>query len=530
MLVFPVAIVLVHSSGYGQDLEKFTSLNSKYRLSDLKSISKTSQQMQDNLSQRRPLENDNVVDETRYLIGGGDRFFITFLDQTALAYYGNVNPQGDLYVPELGLFKLGKIPLAEAKRRILEDLKKRYRNADSIYISLHTPKKATVYLRGPIKNPGRIELPGTMRLLDAVKIACDLDLTLMRELDSRSILCSSPDTAIYYDVYKYMLTGDLSENPYLYPGDHIAIQGTTRRVMVSGAVNGLAKGIMPIKENETVASLLSIFEFDASADTTFVILKRPTAERGETITKIPSSSFTDQKIHDRDVITVPVMKNPPEMMIVTVEGDVERPGIYPSCKHGTTAREILDLAVVLPTASRRRIAVLRTEKELPLPVNPQERSMVATSLPQSFTRSEMNNAISLMMTAKDYTVIPLFKTDDIELENNDKIVVPKSESLVYISGAVEQPGGYPFNEGKPVSYYIKQAGGFNKLADRQNIYSVIKYDEVMQFCNQGDVQDGDIIVVPFSKENKFFTNIFLPTFQIIATSITLLVAIIPLVK
>ncbi len=505
-------------------------MQSKYKIAELKSLSKSTQQSQDALSQIKIPESDNTVDESRYLIGGGDKFFISFLDRTSLVYFGTVNPHGDLYVPSLGLFKLGKIPLCEAKRKIIEELRVKYKNADSIYVSLHSPKNVTVYVRGIVKNPGRFTLPGTMRILDAIKIASDFDITQMKDIDFRNIICSNTDTTIIYDVYKYMVAGDASENPYLYGGDHIGVEALTKRIMLVGAISSLPRGIIPIKEGETVLSLLSLFKLDAAADTSFVILKRQSESGAETIVKVPSTSFAEQKLDDRDVVHIPVKKNHPDMMLVTVSGHVERPGMYPVCKRGTTAKEILDLAGLLPEAAGKRIAVLRSSKEIKQPIIPQERNMFITSLPQSFSRSEMNNAISLMMTAKDYTVIPLSATEDIELEDEDEIVVPKSESLVYISGAVERPGGYPFVEGKKMSYYIRLAGGLNRFADRQNIYRMIKYGDVMQFSNSDEIGDGDVIVVPFAKENKFFNNIVMPFFSMFATTVTLVIAIISVMK
>ncbi|MBN1575586.1 MAG: SLBB domain-containing protein [Chitinispirillaceae bacterium] len=528
-LVSVVEIMLLSFFGYGQNVDNLPNLTSKYKFAAMESLVKNDRVSTDLVTPTPPSGLDNSIDENTYFIGGGDQFFISFINRKSFSYIGTVNQEGDLYIPSLGLFKLGKIPLRQAKQILHEELQKKSRAEDSVYIALHNAKNVTVYISGMLKSTGRYVFPGTMRLLDAIKFGCDQQLSLMANLDGRTVRCSSSDTAIYYDVHKYVVTGDLSQNPYLYPGDQVAVRGLTRRITADGAISEPCQGVVPIKEGETVASVLSILELDASADTTFIILKRADADSGETTITVPCSSFNNQVIEDRDVLIVPIKKNYPDMSTVMVSGEVERPGTYPICKIGTTAEAILERAVLLPSASRNRIAVVRPGKALTLPFNPQEKNLVATTLPQSFTRSEMNNAISLMMTSKDFTVIRLKEKKNIQLEKNDRIIVPKSEEIVYISGAVEQPGGYKFNEGKHVSYYINQAGGFTKLADRQNVYKVIKYGNIIQYSNNAEIEDGDIIVVPFSKENKFFTNIILPFFSMFATTITLIVAIISII-
>ncbi|MBN1309303.1 MAG: SLBB domain-containing protein [Chitinispirillaceae bacterium] len=512
-----------------QNLENYPDFSSKYKFSAMESIFKTDREPIEVSRSIPPSKLDNSIDENTYFVGGGDQFLISFLNRKSLTYLGSVNQEGDLYVPSLGLFKLGKIPLRDAKLKILKEVQKKSKTGDSLYITLHNAKNVTVYISGMVKSTGSYVFPGTMRLLDAVKFGSDKQFTLSSNLDDRTVRCSSGDTAVYYDLRKYMVSGDLSQNPYLYPGDQIAVRGITRRITVDGAISDMSRGMVPIKEGETVASALSVVELDASADTTSIILKRTAADRGETMITVPASSFTDQMIEDRDVLIVPVKKNHAEMFTVTVSGAVERPGMYPICKIGTTAEEILERAVCLPSASRNRIAVVRPAKALTLPYNLQEKNLMATTLPQTFTRSEMNNAISLMMTAKDFTVIRLKEQGAVPLENYDRIIVPKSEEVIYISGAVERPGGYTFIKGKSLSYYIGLAGGFTRLADRQNVYRVIKYDNIIQYSNSAEIEDGDIIVVPFSKENKFFINFVLPFFSMFATTVTLIVAIITII-
>jgi protein involved in polysaccharide export with SLBB domain len=48
---------------------------------------------------------------------------------------------------------------------------------------------------------------------------------------------------------------------------------------------------------------------------------------------------------------------------------------------------------------------------------------------------------------------------DIVLKANDRIVIPYLRFSVFVSGAVEQPGTYPYAPGRTYSYYVTLAGG-----------------------------------------------------------------------
>lgn len=479
----------------------------------------------------RKLSIKNSIDEETYMIGCGDEFFISFLNRPSLSYTGTVNVEGDLFIPSLGLIKLGKISLSEAKKRIKEGfhLKSKETKISDMYVTLSSTKKVTVYITGLVPKPGSYIFEGEARLFDAIKVAID-KYSHINKYDIRNIRCSSKDTLIYYDILKFLKNSDLSQNPYLYPGDIIELKEAKRTVTILGAITGPFKGVIPIKSDETVGSLLSCFDFEDAADTSFIFLKRMDENQQEKVIKLEKNQFNEYSLKDKDVLIVPIKKGYPEMMTVFVWGEVKRPGYYPIIKNKTTAGEILKEAGILNSASKKKIAIIRYLKTIELPQNPQLNNLVTNTITQSFSRSEMNNAISLLLTAKDYTVIPVSEESNTVLENNDYIIVPRLENVVYISGAVKRAGGYEFEEGKNLSYYLSLAGGFNHFADKNNVFKIVKYGNVLQYSNSKEVNDGDIIVVPYAKENKFFNNIFLPSFQIVATSITLLVAILSVFK
>ena len=113
-----------------------------------------------------------------------------------------------------------------------------------------------------------------------------------------------------------------------------------------------------------------------------------------------------------------------------------------------------------------------------------------------------------MNMSNDFAIIPITDDNDIYLEPGDEIYIPRIENFVYVSGAVKRPGGYEYKKGKPLKYYIEQAGGFDKKADKANITVVTRYSDILQITDGKNIQEGNIIVVPISQQNKVFPVLF----------------------
>lgn len=95
-------------------------------------------------------------------------------------------------------------------------------------------------------------------------------------------------------------------------------------------------------------------------------------------------------------------------------------------------------------------------------------------------------------------------TYDIVLRNGDEIFIPKINSTVRISGEVFYPNSVPYIEGKSVSHYINQAGGFTKKSRKKHAYIVYANGRVCK-ASKGKVEPGCEIVIP-TKEKKLFNG------------------------
>ena len=89
---------------------------------------------------------------------------------------------------------------------------------------------------------------------------------------------------------------------------------------------------------------------------------------------------------------------------------------------------------------------------------------------------------------------------DIELMDGDRLVVPRFNHTVRISGDVNAPNTVSYEEGKDYKYFVKQAGGFGNRAKKSHTY-IVYMNGTMAMAKEGKVEPGCEIVVP-SKEPR----------------------------
>lgn len=90
---------------------------------------------------------------------------------------------------------------------------------------------------------------------------------------------------------------------------------------------------------------------------------------------------------------------------------------------------------------------------------------------------------------------------DIILRDGDELVIPEMASTVRIQGEVLYPNTVHYISGKPVGYYVNQAGGYADKARRAKVYVIYMNGKVAtgQFAR---IEPGCEIVVPNKRERQ----------------------------
>ncbi len=480
---------------------------------------------------------DNSIDPDQYFVGGGDLFQISIVGLPSQEYFGTVDQDGNLYIGDLGLIQLGKITLSQAKAIIARQVKGILKKNHEVYVNLRTTKSPVVTVSGILSNPGTHRLEGTSRLLDAIKMANGQSLPDTRDFNFREVTVINRDSSQSYDLLRFIANSDLSQNPYVYPGDNIILESANRRAYIAGEVIDFNDEWVPIKKDENLKNLLDIARLKSSADSDFIFVQT-LDENGETkINRYSMESAADVQIGHQAVITVPARKNQNRNAVATLAGEVVRPGKYPVSENKTTAADLIELAGgVLPTGTVQTAFIIQSKRDLfglenkvlknstnglnTAMTEQHQLDLALAGLQKS--RPEISSSLYDLHKLGDYMIVEIKgKPENFLLRDGDELYFPKPEKFVYVSGSVSKPGSYRYEKGKDYKYYVKKAGGYTSKADKGNQFVVANYQKLIKIKGVDELAAGDVIVVPSAIEYKRYMSVYLPIIQMIPGILTL---------
>ena len=120
---------------------------------------------------------------------------------------------------------------------------------------------------------------------------------------------------------------------------------------------------------------------------------------------------------------------------------------------------------------------------------------------------------------------------DIVLREGDRIIVPEYTGTVKINGEVMYPNTVNFVEGKGLSYYINQAGGYSQSAKKKQTYIIYMNGNVAQPDRKHKPQPGCEIIVPTKvKGNRMTTTEMLAIGTSTASIATMIATMVNLFK
>ena len=187
---------------------------------------------------------------------------------------------------------------------------------------------------------------------------------------------------------------------------------------------------------------------------------------------------------------------------VQVEGEVTFEGIFSMEKKNQRLSDVIQSAGgFVPGADVRGARLLRKMTD-------DEKARMETVILMARQSADGNDSINLdkIAISDTYTVgIHLDEalarpgsTQDIELLDGDRLIVPRFNHTVRISGDVNAPNTVAYDDGKNYKYYIKQAGGFGERAKKSHSY-IVYQNGTIALAKEGKIEPGCEIVVPTKK-------------------------------
>ena len=295
-------------------------------------------------------------------------------------------------------------------------------------------------------------------------------------------------------------------------------------------------GEYPLVKQMTVQDLISLSgglkesAYSQTAEIARIDLSNPdSAVNTIEIARLDASSSLE--LTALDYVEFRTIPNFQERQSITLEGEFVFPGVYDFEKGesltsviaragGFTSEAFVDGSVFTRESLKKReqqeVARLNKllKEQLELERLKQSNADVDE---QTVDLSAQEEALASLarLNVVGRLVIPLAAimvgaNEDIVLQKDDRLIVPKMSQEVTIIGEVQRPTSYLFDQGLTPKDYIIKSGGLKPSADDDGIYVVKASGEVLapqqrlfrfKAVNSG-IQPGDTIVVPVDTEDK----------------------------
>ena len=456
---------------------------------------------------------DQRINENEYIVGPGDQFNFNMVSTSKVVNLQlQIYPTGILQIPAIGSINLDGLILKKAIQKIEYICLEKYPNA-KINVNLEKVRKIKVNVIGAIDlKLSQLTLTSTQRVSDVYeivksKIEEKKHIQLQQEFEGKilepKILSTRNITLIRnnknknIDLDQYFILGNIDFNPYLMQNDIIKFTYQDRFVGIYGGITN--KGEIEYLDGDNLYNIIELSGgFVSNADKNYIELTRFDGEqKALKIILNSSDNIEDFKLNEFDHIYIRKIKNYKLHELITIEGEVNFPGVYSisdgvnsignlidKCGGVTNIGDINSIIINNILIEQTEDSELRRILQIPA----ENRNNAEISYIKA--RNEITKGL-IRSSNKEFTK----SIYDFMISPGDHIVIPKKLDYIEVIGAVKHPGRYPYLKRYNSNDYINLSGGLTKNSTR-NKY-IIKYStgQRLPFSNNLKIESGDIIFI-----------------------------------
>ena len=448
---------------------------------------------------------DAPIDPDQYQVGAGDELVVSVLGQVSENFKTMISPEGYVILPSVLPIDVRSLTLTQAKDKIRQSLRKIFTNAD-IAVSLASLRFFRVHVAGAVEKVGYVRASAADRVSNVLKLAGG------SKGSQRNILLRRRNgTEERVDLTRRYNMGDIASDPYVLEGDVVFVPDIYADYSVFGSVG--APGNYELIPGERLLDVLPLCRgLKIDVDSASVELARFAKDTGRTVvittydlnTISRSDTLNNFRIlpDDRLFFRNKYLFHPDD--IVTIDGEVLRPGTYPIEDQST---KVSDLVVAAggftPDVELGRIIVYRNRKYEG--TDSEYERLKKTPL------TEMNEIEKAYFKAKSRQESPAVRTDfiklfggsaldkkyDVLLRDGDHVYVAKEKKTVTLVGGVLRAGIYDLKPGQNYNAYIDAAGGYKDRAKKRDVTIIRDFGERWIDAKDNiEIEDADVIFVP----------------------------------
>ncbi|MDR1566236.1 MAG: SLBB domain-containing protein [Treponema sp.] len=447
-----------------------------------------------------------------YQVTAGDVYTLSFMAGTqAVQYLIPVDTTYRIRVANMGIVDASGKTFPQLKAQVEAVVTKNYPLSGMQFV-LAQPAVFKVYVKGEVQTAAELNAWALTRLSS---LASETNLTRFASLRDVAVRSSGGQTRVY-DLFKALRDGDLTQDPYLRPGDTITFSRIVRLVTVAGAVE--RPGTYQLLEGENIKELIELYGrgFTPIADSTRLEIVRYVNSgniAGDRIYLTPDDIARDFALEDYDSVMVPEITVLSPVMFV--EGAVDA-GVTRTTGEG---RAIGEGSSVAEGSTRLVVSFHKGELYASL-VRRNSHWFTAVSDTRNayIIRGSEHIPINLNPMLYDATY-----RGEVHIEEDDVLIVPFRQYFVSVAGAVAVPGRYPYIPDRTWDYYIALAGGFRPEQNARQ--SVTISDITGKKLGKTDEITPETTITARTNSFHYYFNQYAPmittTLSIITTFITI---------
>jgi protein involved in polysaccharide export with SLBB domain len=409
--------------------------------------------------------NLNVATPQSYIIGAGDQLVIDVYGISDVTKKLLVSPEGYIRFPNLGPIKVAGIAIEDARIKLRNALTKIYPGINNgsvaVQIAVGQIRNISVTLIGEIKRPGNYEISALSTLMNALFASGGPNqIGSFRNIE----LVRNGKVLVQFDVYNFLLNGDLSNNRILQEGDVIRVNPYQTRITVKGAIKKPA--LFDVQPNESAADLIKYA--GGFADIAYKELLRVyrMGSKNKEVISLKATELSAFKFMSGDTLVIDSLAN---MFAnrVSVKGAVYYSGAY-GLNEIPTLKDLLIAAKPREDAYTNRALLKRLKPDL------------TAELIHFNINDILSGNSNINLVRED--VIQVFQMNEL-----------KEKYTVQIDGEVNSPGIYSFAENMTVQDLVLLSNGYKDGAALQKI-------EIARRLRQSDGAQKDSAVYSVIKE------------------------------
>lgn len=430
-----------------------------------------------------------------YLVTAGDVYQLTYAaNGSPIEFTITVDATYKLKISTLAVLDAKGKTYIELKKQVEEIVSKNYPLSAAQFVLLN-PSNFKVTIKGEAKSTAERNAWALSRLSSVI------GSSFTPYTSTRNITVVSLDgKERNYDLYKAIREGDLSQNPYIRPGDVIILNRYDRKVSIYGSVE--RPGVYELLPDENLVELIKKYgngltEF---ANTELFELNRRLDVENKDGLKIylTQSDFENNyKLLNCDSVFIPSYETlKPVMTIMGAVGALSSDiSLQSSNKISKQFEKGTEYAFFI-----------RSNKDL--------FSSSQADLKESYVERK-GQRIPL-----DIEQVFFDKTYDtqIQIKPNDVLVVPFKQLFVTVAGSVYKPGRYPYIPDRTYDYYVAMAGGYIKTQNFNK--AVLIEDRFGNKLNKKTFIEPETIITVKTNSFTYYFNQYGTTITAICTLVT----------